>query len=425
MNCSQAIEYIHSLSQFGIKPGLDRIKALCELLGNPQDRVKFIHVAGTNGKGSTSTMIANVFKNAGYKVGLFTSPYVTDFRERIQLNGHMIDPFELAETVSQVKAAVDTLAEKGIQPTEFEAITAVAFLYFSRRSCDLAVLEVGLGGRYDSTNLISSSVVSVITSISMDHMSILGNTIDRIAAEKCGIIKYGGVCVTYPEQTPEAMAVIEAACADYKNKLIVPDESKLTVLSDDMFGSVVSYDSIKLRIPFTGIHMVKNAITAVEAVKAAQAAGFKADKDSIAAGISASAMPARLEILRNKPLTILDGGHNEGCAEALAQYIRAYLPGKRIIAVCSMMADKDYESYLRIMAPLIDTFIASKCSVPRALSSDRLCETAKKYCERSYSVGDCSHALAFAHSLAEEDDVILVCGSFYFAGETREKIMNF
>ena len=223
MNCNEAIEYIHSLEKFGIKPGMERIRALCDKLGNPQKNLRVIHVAGTNGKGSTSTMISNILCKNGFNTGLFISPYVTDFRERIQYNGNMIEKAELAQCVEKVKAATDELSIEGIHPTEFEAITATAFLYFEEKKCDFVVLEVGLGGRLDSTNVIDTPCVSVITSISLDHTAILGDTIEAIASEKCGIIKCGAETVAYPFQNEKAMEIIKNTCAERCNVLHVPD----------------------------------------------------------------------------------------------------------------------------------------------------------------------------------------------------------
>lgn len=229
MNCNEAIEYIHSLEKFGIKPGLERIKALCDLLGNPQDKLKVIHVAGTNGKGSTSTMISNILIKNGFRTGLYISPYVTDFRERIQFNGNMIGHSELAECVEKVRNAVNILLEKGEQTTEFEALTATAFLYYAKKNCDYVVLEVGLGGRFDATNVIKAPFVSVIASISLDHTNILGDTVEKIAAEKCGIIKFGGETVVYPFQADGALNVIRETCDARMNSLKIPDVTNLTI----------------------------------------------------------------------------------------------------------------------------------------------------------------------------------------------------
>lgn len=425
MNCNQAIEYIHSLEKFGIKPGLERIRALCELLGNPQNSLKFIHVAGTNGKGSTSTMISNILKKSGYNTGLFISPYVLDFRERIQYNGNMIEHHELAECVERVKDAADKLAEKEIFPTEFEAVTAAAFVYFAKKKCDFVVLEVGLGGKFDSTNIILAPYVSVLTSISLDHTNILGDTIEKIAAEKCGIIKFGGVTVVYPFQTDGAMNVIKADCEKMQNKMITPDISSLRIISEKAEGTTAVYNGVEFTLPLTGRHMVYNACTAIEAVKSLTRFGVEIKNESIAKGIMVSSMPARIEIVRNHPLTVLDGGHNEGCALALEAYIKKFLADKRIIAVCSLMSDKDYETYLRIIAPYISTFIATEAPVPRALSADELCKCASVYCKNTNSVSNPHKAVSAAYNVMENDDVILVCGSFYLAGEIREDLFNF
>lgn len=425
MNCNEAIEYIHSLEKFGIKPGLERIKALCEILGNPQNSLKIIHVAGTNGKGSTSTMISNILQKSGYNTGLFISPYVIDFRERIQYNGNMIEHNELAECVEKVKNAADILAEKEIFPTEFEAVTAAAFVYFEKKKCDYVVLEVGLGGRYDSTNLILAPYASVITSISLDHMNILGNTVEEIAAEKCGIIKFGGATVAYPFQSDGAMDVIRKSCEEKMNKLIIPDVDSLQIVSEKAEGTTAIYKNIEFNLPLTGRHMVYNAVTAIEAVKSLERLGVSVDDDSIIKGIASSAMPARIEILRTRPLIVLDGGHNEGCANALSEYIKEFIADKRIIAVCSLMQDKDYETYLKIIAPYVSTFIATQAPVPRALSAEELCLCASKYCSNSNAVANPHKAVSAALNLAEKDDVILVCGSFYLAGEIREDLINF
>ncbi len=425
MNCNQAIDYIHSFEKFGIKPGLERISALCELLGNPQNDLKFIHVAGTNGKGSTSTMLSNIFISSGCNVGLFTSPYVVDFRERIMFNGRMIEEDELAATVEKIKFAVDKLNKKGIEPTEFEVITAASFLYFKEKKCDLVVLEVGLGGRFDSTNIISTPLVSVIASISVDHSAILGDTVEKIAVEKCGIIKQGGVTVCYPEQKNSVLDVISKTCLERENKLIVPDLSLLSDISEAYDGTRAQYCNLSLYLPLSGAHMLKNCTVAVEAAKAVSEQGFKVSDNDIIKGVSASSMPARLEILRKKPLIILDGGHNEGCANALCDHVKKHLGGKRIVAVSSMMADKDYKTYLRIVAPLAETFIATKADVPRALSAEELADAAKPYVQNTLAFDNPVEAVKRGFEHCSDDDLLLVCGSFYLAGEVRDEILNF
>ncbi|MBR2868804.1 MAG: bifunctional folylpolyglutamate synthase/dihydrofolate synthase [Clostridia bacterium] len=425
MNCTQAIEYIHSLEKFGIKPGLERIRALCEILGNPQDKLKVIHVAGTNGKGSTSTMISNILIKNGFRTGLYISPYVTDFRERIQFNGNMIEHSELAECVEKVKEAVEILLEKGEQTTEFEALTATAFLYYAKKECDFVVLEVGLGGRFDATNVIKAPFVSVIASISLDHINILGDTVEKIAAEKCGIIKFGGETVVYPFQHDGAMNVINETCKSRMNSIRIPDVSKLTIGNESIEGTRANYDGIDYLLPLAGEHMIYNSVTAIEAIRSLKRFGIEITDDIISSGIESSVMPARMELIRKKPIIILDGGHNEGCANALSEFIRKHLTGKRIIMVSSMMADKDYESYLCLVAPFADVFIATKADVPRALSSDDLSAAAHKYCAETFSFESPVKALTAARNILEPDDVLIVCGSFYLAGEIREELLNF
>ena len=424
MNCNEAIEYIHSLEKFGIKPGMERIRALCEALGNPQDKLKIIHVAGTNGKGSTSTMISNILRKNGYNTGLFISPYVSDFRERIQYNGNMIEKKELAECVEKIKEIIDELSEKGIQPTEFEALTATAFLYFERKKCDFVVLEVGLGGRLDSTNVINAPYVSVITSISFDHTAILGDTIEEIASEKCGIIKFGAETVVYPFQDEKTMRVIADTCEAKCNFLCVPDTDSLTVGDEMLDGTQVEYKGISYKLPLAGKHMVYNSITAVEAIKSLGRFNIDVSDEAIKNGIESSVMPARMELIKKKPVIILDGGHNEGCANALADYIRKHISDKRIVMVSSMMADKDYESYLRTVLPFAETFIATKADVPRALSSDELMKTASAYCNNCYDIEEPEKAVKAAVNIIQPEDALIFCGSFYLAGEIRDYLLN-
>ena len=415
MDCRQAIEYIHSLERFGIMPGLERIGLLCSVLGNPQNNCKYIHVAGTNGKGSTSTLIANVLSRCGFVTGLYTSPYVTDFRERIQLGGRMIDPAGLARVVEKVKYAVE---ENGIEITEFEAVTAAAFLWFSEMKCDYVVLETGLGGRFDATNVIPPAAVSVITSISYDHMNILGDTIEAIAGEKCGIIKPGTKVVTYPLQNEKALGVIKDTCSRLAVPLIIPDSLDISILRSDFRGTFASYGSLEYRLRLPGEHMVYNSVTAVEAIRAL---GENIPGEKIIDGFYDTVMPARTELVREKPAVIIDGGHNEDCAAALRAYVLKYLEGKRIVAVSSLMADKDYGAYVSAIAPLADVFIATKAPVPRALPAEELCECAKEHCGTCLCIPSPPDAADRALTEAGEDDVILICGSFYLAGDIRSR----
>lgn len=413
MDCKQAIEYIHSLERFGIMPGLERIEHLCKRLGEPQKGMKFIHVAGTNGKGSTSTFTSNILIDAGYTVGLYTSPYVVDFRERIQINGEMIEPDELAYCVEKVK---ETVEEDEIKATEFEVITAAAFLCFKRQKCDYVVLEVGLGGRFDATNVIDAPAACAIVSVSLDHMAILGNTVTEIAGEKCGIIKEGTKVISYPLQNKEALSVIEKTCLEKNVPLIIPDLSKLKIETVESQGSEAEYDGMKIQLNLPGEHMIYNSITAAELVKATAP---DVTKENIENGIRKTRMAARIETKEGDPFLILDGGHNEDCGNALKKYLETHKTWKKLIMVTSMMADKDCESYLSSVAPFADVFIATRADVPRAMDAGELCTLAGKYCENRFSVPVASSAVRTAKAQAEKGDAIIVCGSFYLAGEIR------
>ena len=420
MNCKEAVEYIHSLERFGIMPGLERISALCEALGNPQNDVKFIHVAGTNGKGSTCTLIANALIEAGYKTGLYTSPYVVDFRERIQLNGEMIEPDELAFCVQKVKSVYESaLLPKGLKITEFEAVTAAAFLYFSRMKCDYVVLEVGLGGRFDATNIITNPDAVCIASIGLDHTAILGDTIEKIAKEKCGIIKEGAPVIFYPLQKNEAVKVILETCKEKRCLPILPKISDAIITDKGIYGTLVQYGSAKYSLKLPGKHIAYNSLVAFECLKK-----LGIDQQYIISGFEKTTVPARMEILGKNPVILLDGGHNEDCALALRNVIRDNFYGKKIIMVSSIMADKDYDTYLSNVAPFANEFIATKADVPRALESDKLKEDASRYCNNCIEIKNPAQAVAFALDNAEIDDIIIICGSFYLAGEVRENIIN-
>lgn len=420
MNSTEAIEYIHSRLKFGINPGMERIEALCAELGNPQDDLKFIHVAGTNGKGSTSTMIASALTSAGYKTGLFTSPYVIDFRERIQVDSEMISPDDLAKTVEEVKTACERIEKNGIVPTEFETITAAAFLFFKNSACDVVVLEVGLGGLLDSTNIIKTPLVSVITSVSMDHTAVLGTTIEKIAAQKSGIIKPGGVTVMYPEQYPLSEAVIRQTAKAQNNRLVVPELRDCDIAGESVTGTEAVFDGLRLHIPFAGQHMVKNAVTAVCALREC---GLEISDRHIADGISKAVMPARMEVLGGGRV-VLDGGHNEGCAVALKEFVKKFIPGRKT-AVCALMGDKDCETYLKITAPMFNKMYLTAPENPRSMKPENLCSLARKYCDDCTAVPlpleACRAAL---EDLKATGGTLIVCGSFYLAGEVRDFLLK-
>ncbi|MDR3644524.1 MAG: bifunctional folylpolyglutamate synthase/dihydrofolate synthase [Clostridia bacterium] len=420
MTYEQALEYIHSTLKFGIRPGLERIGTLLRLMGNPQEGMKFIHVAGTNGKGSTCCAIAGALEAAGYKTGLYTSPYLEDFCERMQINRRNIPHEELAEITSAVRAHADEGARCGEQPTEFELCTAIAFEFFKRNGCDAVVLEVGLGGRFDATNIIGHPLVSVITAVSLDHTLVLGDTIEKIAFEKCGIIKQGGITVSSPQQEPEALAVIMECCARRGNTLVIPNAAGIRVLEEGITGSVIDYKGRRLRIPLAGRHQHRNFVTAWEAVEVLRMrCGFMIPDEAVEKGFAAVKFPARLEKLAEKPLVLLDGAHNPAGAAVLAQTVKRFLPEKKMIVIMGIFADKDYEKTIAQIAPLAERFFAVAPPGPRALEAENTARAASRWCKSTAVCSGLDEAFERALSAAGEEGAVLICGSLSLAGAMR------
>ena len=412
MNYTESVEYIHSLLQFGIKPGLERISMLLEALGNPQDKIKTIHIAGTNGKGSTSTHLANILTSAGYKTGLYTSPYVIDFCERIQLDGENIPKDCLAKTVEKVKSEIEKLNAQGIIITEFEALTAAAFLYFYESGCDYAVIEVGLGGRFDATNVIKKPEAVVITSISLDHTKILGDSIPQIAFEKCGVIKYGVPVITSQNQTEQALSVISKTATEKNCNLIVANPQNAKMLFDVLYPVVkFAYKDNDYIIKLMGAHQIENAVNVIETAKA-----LGIDNRYIKEGLAKTTMLARMEVISEKPLIIRDGGHNEGCANALHDFLTKYKV-ENINMLIGLMADKDVEGYVKKIAPLCKSVVTVTPSNPRALDCESLKQIAEKYCKNTKSINNPKEGYKYILSNAKKDETVLVCGSFYMMSD--------
>lgn len=412
MNYENSVKYIHSLLKFGMNLGLERISALLNELGNPQEKLEFVHVAGTNGKGTTSTMLSGILCAAGKKTGLFTSPYVFDFCERIQINNKNIPHDDLSLVVEKVKNACDRLSAKGTEPTEFEAITAAAMLYFYEQKCDAVVLEVGLGGRYDSTNIIPCPKAAVITSISLDHIKILGDTVEKIAAEKCGIIKNGGTVITTSEQNEKALSVIKDTVKEKNGRLLIGDVSAAEILSEDIFGTEISYNGLTVKIPLVGRHQVENT---VGVITAARALGIS--DEFIKKGIESTVIHARMEIISRSPVIMLDGGHNPECAAALENVLVRFAGDKSITVLIGMMADKDTKDYLAAILPHCKTAVFTKPSNPRAEDENVLMREGECFCRDVVSVKDPKDAYKKAESLVKNGDMLLVCGSFYLLSD--------
>ncbi|MBE6830505.1 MAG: bifunctional folylpolyglutamate synthase/dihydrofolate synthase [Ruminococcaceae bacterium] len=424
MTYEEALKKIASLERFGSKPGLERIQKLLQMMGNPQDSLKYVHVAGTNGKGSTCALIASVLKKSRYKTGLFISPYVTDFCERMQINGEKISHEELAEMVEKVFPLVEKMNENGEVITEFELVTALAFAWFAQKQCDIVVLEVGLGGRLDSTNVIQTPLVSVITSISLDHTKVLGDTLEQIAHEKCGIMKDGGVTVCYPDQQEEALTVIRKTADERNNHFVLADMKSVVPLSMNLTGTGLLYGELLVSLPFLGEHQIKNAVTVLAVFEVLKELGYHISGHSIEAGFACASFPARMEVLSANPTVILDGAHNPDAMAALAAAVRKYLPDKKITAIVGMLADKDVKSSVKALTGLFSTVITLAPKNPRSMKAEDLAECFRLIGTPAQPMQNEEEALKKGLSMVGEDGALLVCGSFYLAGELRPLAMN-
>lgn len=400
MNYNETLNYIHSLGNFSKPPTLDRIKQVLAILSNPQKDFCAVHIAGTNGKGSVSAMLYSIFKTAGKKTGLFISPFIIDFCERIQINGEFIPKDTLCRLAKRV-------VETGVSLTEFEFITAVAFLYFSEQKCDIAVVETGLGGRLDATNALEKVVANVITKIGLDHTAILGDTIEQITKEKCGIIKNCPV-ITTQNQPKEALEILK----EYKP--IIPKTEQLSVLKSDIFGNEFIYKNTPYKTLLAGKHQIENSLLAIET-----AVCCGVDEKTIQEGLKEAKFPARMEVISKNPLVVLDGAHNPDGAEVLAKTLKEY--NGKITAIVGMCKDKDCDVVLSRTLPYCKRAVAVEVeNFPRALNPKELKALAQKYCP-------CTTAKSYTEALkaVSGEEVIFVFGSLYLASAMREKIKNF
>lgn len=426
MNYREAIDYIQSTARFGSKLGLGKILQLCELLGNPQDIPHVVHVAGTNGKGSTTAMIACVLQAAGYKVGRYTSPYIENVRDGMHIDGMCISGEDLAATTAQVREKALEMDRDGNHPTQFEIETAIAFLWFAQSGCDFVVLETGLGGRLDATNVVHKPLVTVITSLSMDHMAYLGDTLEQIAAEKCGILRPDGITVSYPLQQDSALRVIRQFATAQRNRLILPDLAALQEQQISLDGNHIVYKGLSLVVPLPGRHQVYNAITALETIAALRDQhGFSIPEQAIRDGIQRTTIPLRQEVLCHHPLILLDGAHNRDGAQTLADTIVRNLTGYRVVTIMGMLADKEFEPSIGMIASLSQHFIAVEPRSPRALPASGTAAVAAKYCSFVSTAGDYRAALQQALVLAGEDGAVIVCGSLYLAAPMRSVVLQY
>ena len=428
MTTQQAMEALHALPRLGSgKPGLERMRNLLAHLGNPEEQLQCVHIAGTNGKGSLAAMTAAILTAAGYKTGLTISPYVVDFRERFQIDGEMIPPRTLASLTQKVLDAIATIHEEGGEaPVQFEAITALALLWFAREKCDLVVLETGLGGRYDATNVVPHTLVAAITKIGYDHMELLGDTLDKIAAEKAGIIKEGCAVVCYPDQPAEAMGPILTAAAEAHTSIITPELEDIRQLPGKSLENRIDYGGYQAALGFPGAHQANHAAMAVEIALALwREYGYEISDDAIMQGLEAARMPARIEVLRRHPLLLLDGCHNPDGTRALAQTLQKAKYDENLVGVLGMLADKDYKKMLEILAPCFAKVYTVTPDCPRALTGEDLQKEARFHMDAE-AAGTVPEALRKAVRYAEDNNLagVVVCGSLYLAAEARPWLLK-
>ena len=412
MTYEQALEWIHATPRFGQAPGLDRMHLLTARLGLPQNRFPCVHIAGTNGKGSTAAMTEAILRAAGYRTGLFTSPYLEDFRERIQVNGQLIPPDALAQLADLIRSA-----SQGLDMTEFELVTAIGLLWFAQQQCDIVVLEVGLGGRFDATNVIPPPLVSILTSISLDHTKVLGTTVEQIAAEKAGILKPGTRAILAAEQPEGVKAVVRSVCQARDIPLRCP--SPLPVLNSDCLPPIVEWKGLPLALPLLGDIQLCNAAAALTAIETLQELGWAISEQAIQTGISTVQWPGRMELLRREPPILLDCAHNPDALDQLSRWLQVHFADRTVVTVMGMLADKDHQAGIRSIAAQSHRFFAAAPPSPRALPSETIAREASEVCPRTAACPDVPTALEQALSSLASSDALVVCGSIPLVGEAR------
>lgn len=424
MNYNEAREYISSTNQYGSKLGLTAVSELLRRLGNPQDKLKLIHVAGTNGKGSTTAFLTSILTQEGYLVGRYHSPAVFSYLEIIQVGSECISEQGVCDAIEVIKLECDAMLKEGLEhPTTFEIETAMAFVYFLSKKVDYAVIEVGLGGRLDATNVISHPICCVITSISMDHMQYLGETIEQITFEKAGIIK-NKVPVVTSNTRGEILRVLQEVCLEKEAELAVPDDS-LSEVGYTIKGTSFCYDNQEYEIKLLGEHQIENAILAIRTAQILNQAGYRIHKTNIQKGLLHAAWSGRLEILARDPYFIIDGAHNEDAALKLKASILRIFPNRRYLFIMGVLADKEYQKILKITAPLASVIITVTPDNPRALSSLQLAEEARNYSHGLVIDADrISEAVKIAYQHASQEDIILAFGSLSYLGEVKDSLIQ-
>ena len=431
LHYNEALDWIHSIARFGMNQGLERIEALLDLLGNPHRSCKYLHIGGTNGKGSTAAFVAAMLEEAGYRVGLYTSPYLVQFTNRMAINGRDIPRKRLVELVKKVKPLVEKIAADPVlgQPTEFEVVTALAFCYFAEESPDIVVLEVGLGGRLDATNVVQPLVTAIAT-ISLEHTQVLGNTVEEIAREKAGIIKNGAPVVT--EAGGGALPVLEAVCKEKQVPLYqLGKHFHAQIETQDVGGQVFHYRGLSreyhaLFIPLLGDYQVNNVALAIAAVELLCDNGFSISEATLRAGLEKTRWPGRLEVLRRSPLVVVDGAHNLEAFQGLGRGVRQTFAYGKLILVLGILSDKAAENILAEILPLADRLIITKPNSPRAANPEVLQKIVSGMmpelpCEISEEI---PAAVDMALKQAGDEDLVLIAGSLYLVSDARQYLKS-
>ena len=415
MTAAEAISYIESQGWSTTRLGLERTQELLQRLGDPQKKLKFVHVAGSNGKGSTCAMLDAILRRAGCRVGLYISPYIQDFCERMQVDGENIPGETLAAITERVRREADAMED---HPSQFELVTAIAMEFFLQRRCDIVVLEVGMGGALDSTNVIDPPEAAVLTNIGLEHTEYLGDTLEKIAATKAGIIKPGCSCVCY-DGAPEVTAVIRSVCARNNVPLTRAGRFPAKTVRQDLDGQVFSWRGGEYQLALLGPHQVRNAAVVLETVEALRERGWNIPEEAVRAGLREVKWPARLEILSRKPLFILDGGHNPQCAEALMNSVGQLLQGRRIVCLCGVLADKNYPRMMELMMPCAQEFVCLTPVSDRALPAQALADYLTEQGARARACTGIPDGIHAALTAAGEDGAVIAFGSLYLAGAVR------
>ncbi len=415
MTKEEAIDYIESYGWSAMKLGLERTKELLRQLGDPQKKLRFVHVTGSNGKGSVCAMTAHVLRCAGYKTGLYISPYLQDFCERIQVNEENIPGDALAAITERVRDLAEKMTD---HPSQFELVTAIALEYFYEVKCDIVVLEVGMGGMFDSTNVIDAPEVAVITNVGLEHTEYLGRTLVAIAETKCGIIKPGCRAVCY-DGAPEVTAVVRRVCAERNVPLSVVSSEELTRGYGDLSGQTFVYKGSVYRIRLLGPHQIHNAAVVIETVQALRDRGWKIPPQALREGLKTASWPARFEVLSKDPLFILDGGHNPQCAQAMADSLKTLFPGQKVIFLAGVLADKDYTEIIRILKPFASQFICVTPVSTRALPAEEFVKALRLEGMKAQAAPDIEQGIETALTLSGGIWPVVAFGSLYMAGELR------